>query len=333
MFVAGIDIGYSNLKLVSGEHDADAPDIFCCPVGAMPVDANYLDLLMPGQEDQGIMVNVGDQNWVAGVEPVLSERKRRVLDADYVDSDQYKALFYASLLKMERPEIDLLVTGLPMHQYLDSDFRKKLSWMQGGHQITDAVSVNVKKIMTVGQPMGAYYDCAVNMAHDYPLNELRVLVLDIGFFSSDWSVITKHCMQGAWSGSSMQATSTILEKTCSLLQKDFGKKFSRNDLEHAVRNQKNIMAFQKNIDYGQYIKRAAKNVLQDLVGEVKEHIREQDASFDAIIMVGGGAQYLKEMAGQIEPSAMCIQPDRPVVANAHGFWDAGCIALARLSGD
>lgn len=68
MYVIGLDIGYSNLKVVSGEA-GKTPQTCVLPAAAAPAD-QVADLLVGNAPaDKNTIVSVNDEPWVAGVSP------------------------------------------------------------------------------------------------------------------------------------------------------------------------------------------------------------------------------------------------------------------------
>ncbi len=66
MFVLGLDIGYSNLKLAYGEK-GEEPNVEVLPVGAGPAELMPQQLM--GGASNYILVDIDGEKWVAGVEP------------------------------------------------------------------------------------------------------------------------------------------------------------------------------------------------------------------------------------------------------------------------
>lgn len=113
LFVAALDVGYSNLKLLAGERGA-TPAVTLLPAGAGPATAMPLHPQTgPGSGERvgqdGLEVQVDGAAWAAGVEPSRLQNWERELHADY------PALVHAALLAAGPERIDLLVTGLPVN--------------------------------------------------------------------------------------------------------------------------------------------------------------------------------------------------------------------------
>lgn len=194
MFVVGMDIGYSNLKLSFGHKEADEPKTAVLPVGAGPVE--LLPQSIHAKDNDGsLRVQINNEKWVAGVEPDRLQGWDRELHSDYPSTDAYKALFYASLLLSEQPVVDMLVTGLPVDQHQDERIRSALTKrLLGTHVITPKRSVEVKEVSVVPQPIGAYVDLVTSTKDEDlvdTINEGRTMIIDPGFFSVDWVLLSE----------------------------------------------------------------------------------------------------------------------------------------------
>lgn len=72
----------------------------------------------------------------------------------------------------EQKEIDVLVTGLPVSQYMEVECIEALkTQLEGEHQITPKRSVAVKSVVVVPQPASAYMD-VVSSTKDEDLLEI-----------------------------------------------------------------------------------------------------------------------------------------------------------------
>ena len=121
MNVLGIDIGYSNLKLAFGKAGHN-PQVLLRPAGAAPAD-RLGEKISGKAEDDFLRVTVNGNPFVAGLSPDRAELWSRELHEDYPSTESYRALFHAGLLLSELDQVDVLVTGLPVNQYLNPDLR------------------------------------------------------------------------------------------------------------------------------------------------------------------------------------------------------------------
>ena len=107
----------------------------------------------------------------------------RSLHGDYVQTPSYRALFLASLLLSGQDKVDVLVTGLPVSQWLDVAKREALAQkLAGRHRITPKREAEVATVRVVPQRIGGYLDLLWSGQGGAVLEEGRVLVIDPGFF-------------------------------------------------------------------------------------------------------------------------------------------------------
>ncbi len=324
MNILGIDIGYSNLKLACGT-PGDAPRTILRPAGAAPADrfgarfdgkaqADFLHVLADGQE------------FVAGVSPDRAEMWTRSLHADYPSTASYKALFHAGLLLSEMDHIDVLVTGLPVSQYLDGARKEALErQMQGIHQVTPKRSVSVEKVKVIPQPIGGLLDYIAQ--EDADIDDARVLVVDPGFFSVDWVVIAHQDLHRQSSGTSLNASSVVLEEASRAIAKDHGALVNTEALEGALRSGKeNVLVLGQRVEIAPYIAQATKTVSPVVVEAIQKSLRTENRMPDLVILVGGGAAFFRDALQHAFPRLAIITPKESVFANARGFWLMGSAA-------
>jgi plasmid segregation protein ParM len=162
MNVLGIDIGYSNLKLAFGKRGAD-PKVLLKPAGAAPADRLCEKIADKGKDDF-LRVVVNGTPFAAGLSPDRAELWSRELHEDYPSTESYRALFHAGLLLAELEQIDLLVTGLPVSQYLNQELRTRLqTQMTGEQQVTPRRRITVQAVKVVPQPVGGFVDLVWNL--------------------------------------------------------------------------------------------------------------------------------------------------------------------------
>ncbi|GLW61516.1 hypothetical protein Hthe01_18650 [Hydrogenophilus thermoluteolus] len=321
MNILGIDIGYSNLKLAFGQK-GEAPKTQLRPAGAAPAD-RFGSRFDGKAHDDFLHVLVDGQQFIAGVSPDRAEMWSRTLHEDYPSSASYKALFHAGLLLSEMDRIDLLVTGLPVSQYLEEPRRKALAEkMKGTHQITPKRSVTVEKVKVIPQPVGGLLDYIDQ--ENAEIEDARVLVVDPGFFSVDWVVIANNDLHRHSSGTSLNASSVVLEEASRLIAKDYGAAVKTESLENAIRSGKTtVLVFGQRVEIAPYIEGAAKTVAPVVVESIQKSLRTEGAALDLIVLVGGGAAFFREALQAAFPRLQVVSPQEPVFSNARGFWIMG----------
>jgi plasmid segregation protein ParM len=319
--ILGIDIGYSNLKIAFGG-TGESPKTHLRPAGAAPTDR--FGARFDGKaHDDFLHVLVDGQEFVAGVSPDRAEMWSRSLHADYSTSSSYKALFHAGLLLSGMARIDSLVTGLPVSQYLDEDRKKVVATlMQGTHQITPKRSVTVERVKIIPQPVGGLLDYISQENED--VTDARVLVIDPGFFSVDWVVIANNDLHRQSSGTSLNASSIVLEEASRLIAKDHGAAVNTEALENVIRAGKTtVLVFGQRVEIAPYIEQAAKTVGPVVVESIQKSLRTENKAADLVVLVGGGAMFFRDAVQAAFPRLSVITPKEPVFSNARGFWLMG----------
>jgi plasmid segregation protein ParM len=323
MNVLGIDIGYSNLKLAYGQQGSE-PKVLLRPAGAAPAD-RMGEKIGSNEEEDFLRVLVNDVPFVAGISPDRAEFWSRELHENYPSTDSYRALFHAGMLLSEFDQIDLVVTGLPVNQYLNLELRERLSGqMQGEHQITPRRKITVNKVKVVPQPVGGFVDYVWSLPDAAEIEDSRVLVVDPGFFSVDWVLIGNGELRRQSCGTSLEASSVILDEAVRLIAEDFGGNVGRERLEHTLRNGlAHVRLFGERVEVAPFLKKAADKVGPIVTARLRESLRKENASADMVLLVGGGAGFFESAVRDAFPQLKVSSPDSPVYANARGFWRMG----------
>lgn len=323
MNILGLDIGYSNLKVALGIKDENHKTILR-PAGAAPADRFGSRFDGKTHEDY-IHVLVDGEEFVAGVSPDRAEMWGRALHADYATSQSYKALFHAGLLLSEMDTIDVLVTGLPVSQFMDEARKAALiEQIKGIHQVTPKRSVEIKRVKVVPQPIGGLLDYISQNENDADIEDARILVIDPGFFSVDWVVVANNDFHRQSSGTSLNASSVVFEETSKLIAKDHGCQISTEVLENAVRSDKrSVLVFGQRVEIGPYINAAAKTVSAVVIEAIQKSLRTENKEVDRVVLVGGGAEFFKDAVSSAFPRVQVAIPNESVFSNARGFWLMG----------
>lgn len=325
-YCLGLDIGYSNLKMVMGE-SGKAPKELVLPAGAGP--ATKLPTKLSAQESDGaIHIMLDGEPWVAGIPADFLENWERDLHEDYPSSRNYKALFYAALLKTGRERIDRLVTGLPVNQYLEFERRDKLAEsLRGAHKINAKRTVQIDDVVVLPQPVGAYMHLlSVSSAEMMEtMDEGRVIVLDPGYFSVDWVAMQGRSLRKGSSGTSQKAMSRVLEETSRLMNEEHGAGACTKDkLENAIRTGKeSVLVYGERIAIRDYFDRAIATVAPQAMASLRQAMREEDRGADIVLLAGGGGSAFADSAREVFPRSRVVVPENPVLANAQGFWFYG----------
>lgn len=317
LFRMGLDIGYSNLKLVTV--NGGSSQHLCRPAGAAPVE-RLPEQLHGGGHD--IFVKVDGDTYAAGVAQTGIQQWQRSLDDDYAASPVYRALFHAALALAGNRVIDVLVTGLPVSHYTRAPERKTslATSLRGTHVINDHLSVEVRQVRVVPQPVGAFFAMLDDIDDPDMLEGSRVLVVDPGFFSFDWVVIEDARMHDRASGTSTLATSAILEAAAERIHAAHRRRVSIDRLEQAVRNDaEQVHIGGTPIELEPLLAEAADEVVPDAVAALLQSLRKEHGDIDLVFLAGGGARFYQQVLGERFAGTPVRMASDPVMANAIGF--------------
>ncbi len=321
MTLLGLDIGYSNMKMCMGTDAKHQTKIM--PVGVMP-DEGLRGIGFDSMSKNVCRVLVDGKPFFAGVSPDALSGRQRTLHANYPSTVDYRAMFAAALLTSSAKEIDRLVTGLPVSNFLDAErvtnLKKELT---GEFKITPKRTVVVNSVLVVPQPIGGY----MNVVSETPnLEQMRVLVIDPGFFSVDWVVIHQGSVVNGTLGTSLKAVSVLLDAVSADIYSEHGGRVSVEDLEQSIRNGKNsVFLFGETIQIMPYLKKASLDVGSEVCSSILSSIREVKSEVDAVLLVGGGARLYHDSVKVAFPRSKIMIPENSVMSNAEGFW---CLGLS-----
>lgn len=325
MVVVGLDIGYSNCKVIAGDSVAGQPKLkLAMPAGAGP--ARLMPQRVADANDAapaaGVRVLVNGKDWVAGVEHGRLQGYERALDRSYTESDQYRASFLAALSLVESPVIGHLVTGLPVSLYSDTELRTKLARsMQGRHEVWHGKTVNVEAVSVIQQPLGAYMDLLSDYDDIELLDRGRVLIIDPGFFSLDWVVVEGGELRNAISNTSLNAVSRVLELANERIYEERRVRVGVAMLEQAFRcGHTTVFGGGEKIDLRPYVAAAADEVISGALKKMQSSLRLEERDIDLVSVAGGGAKIIEPAVREVFGKSKIRISKDPVLANARGFW-------------
>lgn len=321
--VLGLDIGYSNLKFVVGNENGHVSDQRILPAGAGQMADLGVKLGIDGvSPDDVTSVLVDGELYAAGVPHSLFGSKSRQLHSDYPSSPAYRALFLTCLLQSKAKEIDVLVTGLPTSQALDTAYAAQLAEaLTGEFPATKNRTVTVKKVRVMPQPVGAFMDLAMTYAQVEQLSKSRVMIVDPGFFSMDWAVIQEGRIDRDSSSTSKWAMSAVIDAVSARLVKEEGGTPGREALEAALRaGATKVLLYGEEFDFAGQLGQARQEVAREAMMQLRNAVRKNDRAVDFLVMTGGGAGLYEAAAQELFPKAKLLRSADPVIANAKGFF-------------
>jgi plasmid segregation protein ParM len=336
--IVGLDIGYGNCKLAYSIGNATAPTTVVRPSGAAPWEFLMDELDGRKALGDGVRVMVDGRDWGACVDPAwIQAGHTREHTGSYTASPEYLALALAAMSLVNQPRIDLLVTGMPVVQFYEDVERKRalIRRLEAVHQPQPGITVEVKKVMVVPQPMGAYTDMLSQWLAS-PEDRGRVskpeyttLVLDPGHFSVDYVLFQGRKPISSSSSSSNQAGRRLIEVATRQLFEQTGKRIRLDMVESAVRRgETQFEVGDRSIPLTPLIEAAAVQVIEQVMKEVLTSLGGNVDAVNAIVLAGGGAALYEPIVRRRFRGVRVAVAADPILANARGFWRAGLGSLA-----
>lgn len=335
--VRAIDVGYFNVKYTKGRKmlgDSSVIDVGMFP--SLAPQAAAAPLIARGPSANTCTVHVKGMNYVVGPGAKFhtSASEPRPIDPNYSETDKYYALSLGALHYMAEDagagmvfEIDLLVVGLPLHNY-QRHWTKLAARMQGEHKLSRSEcevvrTVRVNKVHVMVQPHGALcHFGAVRQTLDG-----WNLVVDPGGGTLDWFMADGQQPNWKRSGAYSKAMLQCAYAVADSIDQGAGwrNQFEIVDaIDLAIRtNAHTFTVGTREFELAKY-RPAIEAVLQESVKSMLETTGPLDA-VKRIVFTGGGASVFRDYMARTMPGlepAMDIDTD-PVFSNVRGFQTTG----------
>ena len=245
-----------------------------------------------------------------------------VLHKDFMDTPQYRALLYGALDAIGVSHIDLLVTGLPVHQHSERAARlKKL--MKGLHLIRPGVSVEVREVVVAIQPLGGLLAHAHGRGSWTRIKNRSYLLVDPGYVTFDWLATQGMNEIPGRSGSLECGVSDYLRSIGTHLSRELGQPLMDwQRIDDGLRlGQFRIRG--REVDLRPYCSHA-EAIVERAIRELRNRLGA-DLEIDEIVLVGGGSAYFQPGLQRAFPGREIVVPKDPVFSNVRGFHLLGKI--------
>ncbi len=315
--IAAIDIGYGNTKL-RYQVDLKPPEEMFFRSIAAPSQADHSVSGGPLRSRDTRLVQADGLDYEVGpdADALLPPRQVRVLHEDYIRTTQYRALFLGALSYIGQSQIDLLVTGLPVH-LLNTDQKALESMLQGAHEVPGIGNVTIKRVRVIAQPIGGLL-AHIGDADPQDVKERSSLLIDPGFFTLDWTGVKGLQYQPALTGSAPAGFSLALRAAAKAISNRLGMPFDNLDLLDERLRYSTLRIGPTEIDR-EWIAQVVQNALRPAVTGIQNQLAK-GALFDQILVCGGAASYYAPIVREIWPEHPVHLLDEPVMSNVRGFF-------------
>jgi plasmid segregation protein ParM len=236
---------------------------------------------------EGLYYEVGPD-----VELAADRFRMRQLHDHYFETPEYRALTTGALHYMKVDEVDLLVVGLPVAQYMAKRAALEKS-LVGEFRVGRKRTVLVKKVLAVAQPQGALFAfMAAGGLASSPSDNKR-LVIDPGAKTFDWLVTRGTRVIPKLSDSVNRGVWDILRTIAEAISLDIEEDY--RDLEAidtGLRTNKPIKIYGKVHDLKRY-----DSLIQKITDQALDSLAERlggTHDVDHIVLVGGGAYLFRK---------------------------------------
>jgi plasmid segregation protein ParM len=345
--VRAIDVGFGLVKFTL---PADGTLRFSSfPSLAIPADTSAVRSLSTRRRDtfdvpvHGALYEVGQD---VGLALAGGSFGRDVTD-EFYKGKVYEAVTKGALRYMAEAgdsTIDVLVLGLPVHQFNDTVRRDYLrQTYEGELDVGGGKTVRVGRVIVQAQPMGGYATLeehldALNreiaatggalqpLGSIDDLDQLAVLMVDPGEHTLDWLLIQQGTINPSASNAASDAgRHRVLKAVQAALSEDVGRPLGVSVEPHineALRRKMPVKLSGVAYDLAKYEPRVM-SVIEDAVNRMIDGLRDATEIVDLIVLVGGHPDRYRDVLKQRFPAIPVFVMPESVTANVRGFQMIG----------
>lgn len=306
-----VDIGYRNTKIIVDDKGT------CRVIPSLaPAADRHRTRSTLMRDRRTCVVYVDGKAFEVGEDAGLFLSTASVLHRDYIETAEYRALFYGALEAMQTPTIDLLVTGLPVHLY-ESRWERLKALLRGRHEIRPGVIIEVRDVAITIQPLGSLIAFHHEQGGWRNHGESTFLVIDPGYFTFDWLVTEGLKELPGLSGSVECAMSEYVRhigEQLSASVADVHADLAR--IDEGLRRG-NFRLNGQGIDLATF-QAAAEHAVDRAIGALRNRVGNGEI-IDQIIVGGGGTPYFVPGLKRAFPKHSLQVLEDPVCANVRGF--------------
>jgi plasmid segregation protein ParM len=327
--VFAIDVGYGNTKYAyraASGTVASAMFPSLAPLAASRSLASYGENVLAARKVATMVID--GIEYEVGPDVSLSAaygNTGRALSNDFVLSDNYAALLAGAIHFSGVTHIERLVLGLPVHNM--QKYSAALKERFAGELDYGQSRVTVEKVVVIPQPLGALVLASSNRQNEFGRDSAH-LVVDVGYFTTDWVYANGYTMDDKRSGGMPGGASQIYQRIASLISRDQREPVEDLELiDKALRERTPYFFYGSDIQLEPYLEKS-QPLIAGVVKEMQNSVG-QLTNVRSIILSGGGAALYASAIRRAFPRVMIEVIDAPCLANARGFLVVGEAGLAR----
>jgi plasmid segregation protein ParM len=322
----GIDLGFGFVKSTSGERDYIFPSV----VGA-GLDLTYRSELTTYVEPiQNLSVTIdGKKHFVGDLAIRQSEILSRSLSENHAQEKNTKVLLLTALalyVQGDSEEFNI-ITGLPPSYYLvNKDLLADM--IKGTHKITINVNgadcnkvITVNNVKIIPQPMGTLFHRLFDtkgVIIDKDLTRSKVGIIDVGFRTTDFSVVDKLEYIDKLSYSTATGMANAYAVVAEYLRNQYRIYKENYELEEIIQKAQIKVAGKINS-----LEQIKKDILEQVSAKILIEMNSiwDIRDMDMILLSGGGGKMMADYLLPELPMAILIEESQ--MANVNGYLKLG----------
>lgn len=327
--VFAIDVGYGNTKYAyRAAGGSIVTDMFpsLAPLAATRSLSTYGEGVLATRKVATVTIDKIEYEVGPDVSLTAAYGKTgRALADDYVLSNNHAALLFGAIHFSGVTHIECLVLGLPVHNM--EKYSETLKERFAGEQDFGCGRVKVDKVKVIPQPLGSLILASSTRGTKFNPNDEH-LVIDVGYFTTDWVYAKGFAMDNTRSGGMPGGASHIYQRIANLISRDEGEVVEDLEMiDKALRERTTFLFYGKDIDLTPYIE-LAEPIIAGVVQAIQNNVGKMP-SLRSIILSGGGAALYAAVLRRAFPRLVIEVIDSPCIANARGYLLVGEAGLAR----
>jgi plasmid segregation protein ParM len=263
-------------------------------------------------------VTVNGTGYIVGPDVPLNAaygKTGRVLTDDYARTNNYAALLAGAIYRSGFDHIERLVLGLPVHTIhkFAPDLKNRFT---GKHQFGQGI-IHIDHVSVIPQPLGAL-TYAIALRSEINADKRDHLIVDIGYFTSDWVYFAGHMIDDSRSDGMAGGASQVIKRIADNIGHDVGDSvYDLERIDAAIREGTPFHFYNREIDVAPYVREAQALTLASM-----QHIKDRVGPIEgvrSIILTGGGASLYESALRDTFPTTTVELLENPCQANAIGF--------------
>ena len=326
-----LDIGLGHVKY-SKEHHKIGNELNVGTFPSVAVEGTFEQTRSMNQLNVRT-VKVGKQCFIVGedAKKASGAMTKQLLDKTYYTSDQYVALGYGALAKMEIPAhgiVDKLVMGLPLTVISDKAINEHITrHFSGSFGVPNddgdderLREVQVQKLLIIPQVVGSLLAMSMDTKLGAVIEDKRNLTIDVGYGTLLWLVSIGMDAEPSRSKGNMGGVSNLLQRLLKTMNPGCESSVVLLErLDKVLREKLPTMRIAETeyvmADYEPQIHSAIRENMQDVFRSVGDHW-----DYDNIFLTGGGAPIYKDGIQKLFPNrTVSISSKDSRFLNVRGF--------------